>query len=121
MTTNVAVNWFEIPATDLDRAEKFYTAVFGGQMLPMNAPGGKMLAFQNDGMPVGALIGAANIKPGDHGPLVYLDAQGDIDARLSAVEASGGSVALPKTDIGDYGAIAHFIDCEGNRVALHTR
>jgi hypothetical protein len=121
MTTNVAVNWFEIPATDLDRAERFYTAVFGGQMLPMQAPDGKMLAFQNDGMPVGALIGADNNQPGDHGPLVYLDAQGDIDARLSAVEAAGGSVALPRTDIGDYGAIAQFIDSEGNRVALHTR
>ena len=51
---------------------------------------------------------------------MFLDAQGDIDARLSAVESAGGKVALPKTSIGEHGAIAEFIDSEGNRIALHT-
>ena len=59
-------------------------------------------------------------QSGDHGPLVFLDAQGDIDARLSAVESAGGKVALPKTSIGEHGAIDEFIDSEGNRIALHT-
>ena len=33
-----AISWFEIPATDIDRAQKFYEAVFQVQMIPMDFP-----------------------------------------------------------------------------------
>ena len=58
MTTNVNVNWFAIPTTDLDRAGKFYATVFGAPLQPMESPGGQMPTFQKDGMPVGALTRA---------------------------------------------------------------
>ena len=31
-----AISWFEIPATDLDRAQKFYEAIFDITLNPMD-------------------------------------------------------------------------------------
>ena len=35
-------------------------------------------------------------------------------------QGEGGATLMPKTGIGEHGYIAHFQDCEGNRVALHS-
>ena len=43
-----AISWFEIPATDIDRAQKFYEAVFNIQMQPMDFQGTKMRMFPID-------------------------------------------------------------------------
>jgi uncharacterized protein len=41
--------------------------------------------------------------------------------RLARVERAGGSVEVPKTEIGnDFGFFAHFIDTEGNNAGLHS-
>ena len=40
-----SLNWFEIPATDLDRAKKFYEAIFDVQMYSMNVGGQDMAIF----------------------------------------------------------------------------
>jgi predicted enzyme related to lactoylglutathione lyase len=40
---------------------------------------------------------------------------------LTRAEAAGGTVEVPKTEIGnDFGFFAHFIDTEGNKVGLHS-
>lgn len=40
---------------------------------------------------------------------------------LARVAQAGGSIAVPKTDIGSgFGFFAHFIDTEGNKVGLHS-
>jgi predicted enzyme related to lactoylglutathione lyase len=40
---------------------------------------------------------------------------------LSKVEAAGGKVLVPKTEISpEYGFMGVFIDTEGNRVGLHS-
>jgi predicted enzyme related to lactoylglutathione lyase len=37
------------------------------------------------------------------------------------IEPAGGSIAVPKTDIGSgFGLFAHFVDSEGNKVGLHS-
>ena len=116
----VAINWFEIPASDLTRAADFYRAVLAAELAPMEVPDGEMLAFQQDGMPVGALTKGPHNAPSNAGVLVYFDGQGDLDAMLDRVAAAGGEVVLPKTAIGPYGHIAQFLDPEGNRIALHS-
>ena len=41
---------------------------------------------------------------------------------MNRVEAAGGKIVQPKTQISpDIGFMALFIDCEGNRIALHSR
>jgi predicted enzyme related to lactoylglutathione lyase len=119
---NVAV-WFELPTTDLDRAETFYRAVFGHPMRRETSPDGnlEMCVFDPPGAEMkGALVKGAWFEPGLNGALVYLNGGDDLAVPLSRVEAAGGRIAMPKTAIGPHGHIALFIDSEGNRVGLHS-
>ena len=55
------------------------------------------------------------------GPLIYLNANPDVQHVLNKVEKAGGKILVPKTQISpEYGFMAVFIDTEGNRIALHS-
>jgi hypothetical protein len=121
-----AISWFEIPTTDIDRAQKFYETIFGISMIPMDIPNLKMRAFPIDN-PMEGIGGTIVQTDGFHipsatdGPLIYLDANPDVQIVLDKVEEAGGKVIVPKTNISDdYGFMGVFIDTEGNRIALHS-
>jgi uncharacterized protein len=119
------ISWFEIPTTDLDRATAFYEAIFETQLVPLDMPQLQMRMFPlEDPMGVG---GALTYAPGFYapsqtdGPLIYLNANPDVQIVLDRIEKAGGSILVPKTEISpDYGHMAVFLDTEGNRVALHS-
>ena len=117
------VNWFEIPVHDLERAKQFYEIVFGFQ-LSLNEMGLMKMAWfpmsQGGGGATGTLMKSEDYKPSRTGTLVYFSVT-DIEATLAKVGANGGQTLMPKTGIGEHGFIAHFQDCEGNRVALHSK
>ena len=120
-----AISWFEIPATDLDRAQKFYETILGITLTKMDFPNIKMRMFPvDDPMGVGGAIGDRGgfHKPSaTDGPLVYLNANPDVQTVLDKVAGAGGTVIVPKSEISpEYGHIGVFIDTEGNRVALHS-
>lgn len=116
-----AIHWFEITALDLDRAVRFYNHVLGINLQVMDFMGCLMAGFPSDcGGVGGALIKHENLKPGADGTCVYLDGGEDLAGPLGRVEAAGGTVILPKMAIGEHGFCAQFIDCEGNRVGLHS-
>ena len=55
------------------------------------------------------------------GPLIYLNANPDLQIVLDRVEAAGGKIMVAKRDISpEYGSMAVFLDTEGNRIALHN-
>jgi len=55
------------------------------------------------------------------GPLIYLNGNPDVQIVLSRVEAAGGKIMMPKTEISpEYGYMGVFLDTEGNRIALHS-
>ena len=116
------VNWFEIPVNDLARARQFYETVFGLQ-LSLNEMGPMQMAWfpmtQGGAGATGTLMKADGYAPSHAGTLVYFSVT-DIECTLAKVIANGGKTLMPKTGIGEYGYIAHFQDCEGNRVALHA-
>ncbi len=118
-----AINWFEIPVIDFARAKGFYEALYGAEIREMPFPDGKygMLPadMQNGGIGGGIVQGEGFI-PSDKGTVVYLNGGDDLSTPLSKVEAAGGKIILPKTSIGPNGFMAHFIDTEGNRLALHS-
>ena len=116
--TDIAVNWFEIPVTDLTRAAKFYATVLNRELTIMDGPDGPMQVFMGDDGPAGALIQSAE-PIAAQGVLVYLNCP-DIDAAIDRVAAAGGAVEMTRTSIGEYGYTAQFIDSEVNRIALHT-
>ena len=43
-----AINWFEIPVKDFDRAKKFYEAILDAEMQPMEMGGMKCAFFPAD-------------------------------------------------------------------------
>lgn len=119
---NVAV-WFELPVADMERAEAFYTAVFGHPLRRETCPdsGLLMAVFDPEGAEVkGALVKGANFTPGGEGTLVYMNGGDDLSVPLGRAEAAGGAVLMPKTSIAPHGFIALFRDSEGNRVGLHS-
>ena len=119
-----AINWFEIPAADFDRAVDFYhkvleTAIrkeiFGGM------PNG-IFVTDGEGAVGGAIVKGEGYTPTTSGSVVYLNAKTPdyLDRVLARVEPAGGKVLLPKTHIGAPGFIALILDTEGNRVGLHS-
>ena len=123
---NNAISWFEIPATELDRAQKFYETIFGISMIPMDMENIKMRMFPLDDMMTqvgGAVVDSGGFhKPSaTDGPLVYLNANPDVQNVLNKVVTAGGSIMVPKTQISpEYGYMAVIVDTEGNRIGLHS-
>ncbi len=123
---NNAISWFEIGTTDLGRATRFYEAIFGISLIPMDMPNIKMRMFPLDDMMTqvgGALVDSGGFhKPsGTDGPLIYLNGNPDLQSVLDKVEAAGGKIMMPKTEISPkYGFMAVIIDTEGNRIGLHS-
>ncbi|HNA15813.1 MAG TPA: VOC family protein, partial [Ferruginibacter sp.] len=121
-----AISWFEIPTTDINRAQKFYEAIFSITMVPMDLPNIKMRMFPLDDMMTqvgGALVdsGGFHKASATDGPLVYLNGNPDVQIILDRVEAAGGKIMLPKTEISpEYGFMAVIYDTEGNRIGLHS-
>ncbi len=121
-----AISWFEIPATDIDRAQKFYESIFLMKMNAMDFPSMKMRMFPLDD-PMKGVGGTLVDSGGFHkpsatdGPLIYLNGNPDVEIVLGRVEAAGGKITVPKTQISEeYGYMAVFLDTEGNRIALHS-
>ena len=120
-----AISWFEIPTTDLDRATAFYENIFQVKLNPFDTPNLKMRMFPlDDWTGVGGALSYAEgfYKPSaTDGPLVYLNANPDVQIILDRISAAGGKILVPKTEISpEYGHMAVFLDTEGNRIALHS-
>ncbi len=126
MAFNNAISWFEIGVKDLERATRFYEAIFSCTLIPMDLENIKMRLFPITDVQNG--VGGALVDSGGFhkpsatdGPLIYLNANPDVQIVLDKVAAAGGSIMVPKTPVSeDYGFMAVFIDTEGNRIGLHS-
>jgi predicted enzyme related to lactoylglutathione lyase len=115
-----AVNWFEIPVLDMDRAVLCYETLLG-KSLRRETFGGMpygIFPYEPPGIS-GALVQDAKRTPGA-GTLVYLNANGELDAVLGRAARAKARVVLPKTPIGKDGFIAIVVDTEGNHVGLNS-
>lgn len=123
------VNWFEIVVTDLERAKKFYSAVFGytfGEDIPTPDDSGSKMAFLPADMEGPGASGSlyydasGQMKPSAEGVCIYISHNPDLQEALDKVEAAGGQIINPKMSIGEFGAIGHFMDTEGNVIGVHN-
>lgn len=119
-----AISWFEIPATDLDRAQKFYETILNIKLNRTSMGGEELGIFPYDregGATGGALIGAGSEKPSTDGTVLYLHSKDDIATVLECVPAAGGRVTKGRIELlNGIGAIAWIADTEGNRVGVHA-
>lgn len=126
MALDNAISWFEIPATDLNRATLFYETIFGITLQAMDMENIRMRLFPLKDNMTG--VGGAVVESGGFhkpsltdGPLIYLNANPDLQKILDKVDSAGGSIMVPKTQISaEYGFMAVIIDTEGNRIGLHS-
>ena len=126
MTFKNAISWFEIPSTDINRAQKFYETIFDMKMIAVDHEGYHMRMFPIED-PMTGVGGAICYQPdfhkasADSGTMIYLNANPDVQVIADRIEAAGGTIIAPKTEISpEYGYMAVFLDTEGNRVALHS-
>ncbi|MEW7279827.1 VOC family protein [Aquimarina sp. 2201CG1-2-11] len=116
------VQWFEIAATDLERAKNFYSKVFNLEFQLVEMPDSKMYMF---GAPdkvgsAGSIVQSGDSKPSQDGTVVYFACE-DVAVQANRAEEAGGTLVIPKTDIGEFGFFAQLIDTEGNRIGLHSQ
>src|SRR5262249_21829198 len=116
-----ALNWFEIPVRDMDRAVACYETLLGGKLRRESFGGMPYggVPFQAPGIS-GAPGQDPKRTPGGGGTLVYLKADGQLDEVLARAEKAAAKIVLPKTPIGKDGFIAIFVDTEGNHVGLNS-
>ncbi len=113
------VKFFEIPATDVHRAIKFYQLVFNIEIELCEFGNEKMGMFPEK---VGSISQSEGFKPCDQGVLITLNGGNNLDDKLSIVNKNGGSTIIKKTKIGadEFGYFAVFKDTEGNRIGLYS-
>lgn len=121
------VQHFEIPASDVARARKFYEKVFGWKTMefPMagmeyvglhTGPVDEKNVWQEPGFINGGMFQRSAQFP-IQGPTIAITVA-DIDAALEKVKAAGGIVAMEKTAICDMGLYAYVKDPEGNVIGV---
>jgi predicted enzyme related to lactoylglutathione lyase len=118
-----SLNWFEIPALDLERAKKFYETVFATELEPISEMMGmSMSVFPSDPAKVGgALVKSQYHVPSSTGAWVYLNANPSMQAVVDRIAGAGGTVTMPPMQVSpEIGYMAGFVDSEGNAMALHA-
>lgn len=120
-----AISWFEIPVSNLTRAENFYETILGITFVKMDLPNIKMRIFPiDDPTGIGGSLcdsGGFHKPSSTEGPLIYLNGNPDVQLILDKVESAGGKVLVPKTQISkEFGYMTVILDTEGNRIAFHS-
>jgi predicted enzyme related to lactoylglutathione lyase len=124
---NNVITWFEIPATDIDRAKSFYELILDIEMVKRTDGNDQAVFFPfnpdvvqaTSGRVTGVVSKSERNTPSANGTVVYINASPSIDVVLNRVEKAGGKIIGQKMRI-PAGFIALIIDSEGNKVGLHA-
>ncbi len=113
------VKHFSINADNVSRAKKFYEQTFDWQFKPWGPPDFFLIQTGSNEAPGlhGGLQKRREIVKGK--PMYGLECTlgvADIDKTISAIEANGGKIVMPKFEIPTVGLLIYFEDPEGNIV-----
>jgi predicted enzyme related to lactoylglutathione lyase len=117
---------FEVPYSEKERMEKFYSSVFGWKF--EQAPGDMPYTFcitteldENYQIKKPGGINGGSYPRGDEGgsptPVIVLEVE-DCAQRIKDVEAAGGSNVMGPHPVGDMGIYAQVKDSEDNTIGL---
>ena len=107
---------FEISAEQPERAAGFYRTVFGWGIQKWEGPQDYWLVKTGDESKPG-IDGGITPRSGDEHTVDTIDVE-SVDDTVSKVEASGGTVTVPKQAVPGVGWLAYFRDTEGNTVGI---
>ena len=117
---------FEVPYSDKDRMEQFYSGVFGWQF--MDAPGGMPYTFaitaeMDENMQIknpGGINGGTYPRSDEGGaktPVIVIEVE-SCEQRIKDIEAAGGTKLMDAHQVGDMGIYAQVQDTEDNIIGL---
>lgn len=116
---------FEIPADNVERAQHFYEDVFGWRIEQVPYEGGvyymvNTVESDDQGMPKtpGAINGGLMPRQGQGETPVIVINVASVDDYTAKVETAGGTVVMPKTQVGEMGLYARVSDPEGNILGI---
>jgi uncharacterized protein len=114
--------WIDIPVTDLNRAINFYGQILNTTIQKISDHGFEFgLLPHTENNVSGCLCVMDDRKPSPHGPLVYLNVEGRLDAAIETAKNQGSKILKEKEQIGPYGHRAVILDTEGNAIALYSK
>ncbi|MEO8897989.1 MAG: VOC family protein [Candidatus Dormibacter sp.] len=109
---------FEIPVDNPDRAEKFYSAVFGWAFQRFEgAPSYYGMATTGEDVP--GINGALFQRTSDTETTLTMSVP-SIEESIAKIKENGGDVVQDKTSIPGMGWFATCRDSEGNKIGLFT-
>jgi uncharacterized protein len=115
---------FEIPVDDMAAAKRFYGEVFGWGLQAYGEGDDYLMASTTEVGPdfrptePGAINGALMKRADDApAPLIVVEV-GSIDEYLGRIEAAGGAVVRPKSEVPSMGYYAYVRDGQGNVIGL---
>jgi predicted enzyme related to lactoylglutathione lyase len=108
---------FEISAEDPDRAERFYTEVFGWKFQKWDGPKPYWLVTTGEASEPG-INGGMFVRMGPVGHVNTIDVP-SVDEFVAKIVAAKGEVVLPKMAIPGVGWLAYCKDTEGSVFGLH--
>lgn len=113
----------EFPVKDIERAAKFYGAIFGKELEVKDDGVRKFAVIANVEDSVVGTLGASltqvdGFEPNPNGPLPYFNAGDDIEGALKKVTDAGGKIVIGKTQMWPGAVFATFNDTEGNTLAF---
>src|SRR3989344_1368936 len=116
---------FEIPADNLERANKFYTSIFGWEIKKYPMEGMEYYGVctvrtdkKHTPLEKGAINGGMQKKEKTMPyPLLTINVA-NIDEAIRRIKSSGGKILKEKTNIGNMGLYSRFQDPEGNILGL---
>ncbi|HUL51356.1 MAG TPA: VOC family protein [Candidatus Nitrosotalea sp.] len=112
------VVWFEIPADNVKRAQKFYKSLFGWKIKQM--PGMEYWHIDTggeDASPDGGMMKRKDPRQ----PITNYVFVESVDKAAAKVKKLGGKICVPKTAVGEMGFFAVCMDTENNVFAVWER
>lgn len=118
------VTWFELPADNTQRAEKFYQDVFGwktsdmgmgdGGIYTQTAPSGEDMQPLAPGAINGDIAPRSSTFDRPH---IVITVQ-DLDAKIETALKAGGEIVQPRQEVEGMMAFAIIRDTEGNNIGV---
>lgn len=114
---------FEIPANDVEKLRVFYAKLFGWKIERMSGTteywGIETVPVDEKGVVVRAGVNGGMMKKQnpEHKPVNYIGVE-SLDEHVKKIEALGGRVLVPKTEVPGMGWWASALDPEGNQFAI---
>ena len=116
-----AIVWVDVPVRNIEMAVAFYSFLLDTTLSIETVAEMRFSPFPHqDGQPSGCLYEEKEFDSNAKSILVYFNVEGRLDDVLSKIEQKGGKIIQDKEKIGPWGYRAIILDCEKNKIALHS-